>query len=147
APELQRAGEEADVGRGVLRLEPGDEDRRAECGGEARRVMGEGVAGRRRPGARELQGISARDERPAALGGGRGGRLRGDGRRVEEYERPRGSAGRAGDAGGAAGRRGRAAGHDARGFGTTTRTGRPKLVRLPCPRQWYRERAPTSWAS
>src|SRR5205823_8138743 len=109
------------VGRRVLRVEPGDEDRRTEGGGEARGVVGEGVAGRGRPGARELQGIGARDERPAALGGGRGGRLRGDGRRVEEYERPRGGPGRAGDASSAAVRRDRAVGHGAMDSGRGTK--------------------------
>src|SRR5205823_10998392 len=67
APELRRTGEEADVGGGVLWVEAGNEDRGAQGGGEARGVVGEGLAGWRRPGAWELQGIAAGDEGPAAL--------------------------------------------------------------------------------
>ena len=71
-PLAVRAGEEADVGGGEVRVEPGDEDGRAERLGEPGGVVQERVAGRRRVLGVELE-----------LGGARGQRLRlaGRGRR------------------------------------------------------------------
>jgi len=73
APEFHRPREESDVGGGIGRVEPGQEDRRAQRLRETRRMVFEGIAGRRNPDPRELVLLAPGDEGRPPLGGtGRG---------------------------------------------------------------------------
>jgi hypothetical protein len=82
---LEWAREEADVGGRVVRIEAGEEDRRAQRLRVTRGVVLDCVPGWRLPGAGELERLRARDERRAPFVGALG-RLGGGASDLDENE-------------------------------------------------------------